>query len=272
MSALITPAALKQRLTRPRVRLVDATYPPDPGFHARARIDDAVIFDIDAIADQTSALPHMLPSAAEFAAAIGALGIGNDDLVVVYDQSGMAMAAARVWWMFRAFGHKDVMVLDGGLPAWHAAGYGLNSNPPAPATPQPYTARFQPALVRSAQQISDTLDDDTTLVIDARSAERFKGLMGEPRPGLRSGHIPGSINIPFADLIDPASFRLRTDHPQILAAASTAPANIVASCGSGVTACVIALALHEAGRSDTAVYDGSWTEWGQESSGWPVAR
>lgn len=273
MSALISPAALEQRLSQPGTRIIDATYPCNPTFFARARIDDAVQFDIDAIADHTTSLPHMLPSAPDFAAAAGALGIGDDDTVVVYDQSGMAMAAARVWWMFRCFGHGSVLVLDGGLPAWQAAGYPLTSGIlPAPPVPKLYSARFRPELVRNARQVREALDTPSSVIIDARPAARFLGLTGEPRPGMKTGHIPGSINIPFPELIHPATGTFNTCHPQVLATITASPANIITSCGSGVTACLLALALHEAGRADAAVYDGSWAEWGRESAEMPVAQ
>jgi thiosulfate/3-mercaptopyruvate sulfurtransferase len=269
MSAVISAADLRQYLGRSGIRIIDATYPPQPGVYRRARIGNAVPFDIDAVADHTIALPHMLPAADDFAAAAGALGIGNEDTVIVYDQTGMAMAASRVWWMFRCFGHKDVRVLDGGLPAWMAADYPVATGL-FPIEPAQYQARLHPALVRNSRQVRESMNRADTLIIDARPPERFYGLMPEPRPGMRAGHIPGSINIPFPDLIDPATGRLKANHLQVLEAVATGASSIITTCGSGVTACLLALALFEAGRPDTAVYDGSWAEWGGDSGDMPV--
>lgn len=271
MSAVIRPADLAQYLDRPDTRIIDATYPADVASFNKMRIGNAAPFDIDAIADRTTPLPHMLPSADDFAATVGAMGIGNDDMVVVYDRSGMVMAAARAWWMFRCFGHKSVVVLDGGLPAWLAAGYpGTTTSAPA-AIPVRYRAQINPELVRDRQQVMDGLSRDDTLIVDARPQERFSGLAAEPRPGMRSGHIPGSLNIPYPELIDPAIGTLRRNHPQVLAlAAKVEIPRIITTCGSGVTACLLALALYEAGRRDAAVYDGSWAEWGSESAHMPI--
>ncbi len=272
MSAIIRPADLAQYLNRPDTRIIDATYPADVASFNKMRIGNAAHFDIDAIADRTTPLPHMLPSADDFAAAIGAMGIGNDDMVVVYDRSGMVMAAARAWWMFRCFGHKKIMVLDGGLPAWLTAGQPVTTGTPAPATtPAHYQAQIQPELVCNRQQVMDSLNRDDTLIVDARPQERFSGLAAEPRPGMRVGHIPGSLNIPYPELIDPAIGTLRRNHPQVLAlAAQVEIPRIITTCGSGVTACLLALALYEAGRRDAAVYDGSWAEWGSESANMPI--
>ncbi|MGZ9096694.1 MAG: sulfurtransferase [Micavibrio sp.] len=261
MSALLDPRLLRTHMDNPALRLVDASYPAIPDFHARARICDAVMFDIDAISDQTNPLPHMLPAPDAFAQAVGALGIGNDDEVVVYDQGGMAMAAARVWWMFRCFGHKNVKVLNGGMPLWHALGYPINMTPPAPPTPKTYVAEFNPALVASRQTVLDSLSRDDTAILDARAADRFTGSVADKRPGLKTGHIPGSYNIPFAGLIDPGSGVLVPDDSRIAAIAKTGPSRIITSCGSGVTACILALALYEAGYENAAIYDGSWSEW-----------
>lgn len=272
MSALIDVQSLYARREDATLRMIDATYPANPGAYAQARIGNAVLFDIDAVCDHGTALPHMLPRAGEFAAAVGAMGIGNDDTVVVYDQTGMVFAASRVWWMFRAFGHERVYVLDGGLPAWQKAGMPLERGSVSAPAAKPYTAHFDPALVRSAQEVQAALGDDSTVLLDARPADRFAGRAPEPRPGMRAGHIPGSRNIPAGSLIDPATGRLVRDNPQIMGAVSEKPASIITTCGSGVTACVLALALHEAGWPKAAVYDGSWSEWGAESSGLPIAR
>jgi thiosulfate/3-mercaptopyruvate sulfurtransferase len=272
MSALIDPATLAAIIDQPDLHIIDATYPANPPFFQSIRIGNAISFDIDAICDQTTSLPHMLPSADEFAAAVGAMGIGNDDEVIIYDQAGIAFAAARVWWMFRTFGHKKIRVLDGGLPAWHRAGYRINTLPPQTPEPVSYTARLNPSLVRSAQQVKDAIDNEGIIILDARPPERFAGLAAEPRPDMRAGHIPGSINVPSASIIDPQTGMLNRDAAQIKSIAGEHPSGIITSCGSGVTACVLALALHEAGFKEAAVYDGSWSEWGLASSDWPVAR
>ncbi len=243
------------------VKLLDATYPSKEA----ARIGDAGVFDIDAVADPRSDMPHMLPSPGDFARAVLELGISNDDLVVVYDQSGIAMAAARAWWMFRVFGHDNVCVLNGGLPYWKATGHPLNDSPPAAPAAVKYTASFRPELVRDMALVQQALrSGGGTAILDARSTERFSGNAAESRPGLRSGHIPGSANVPYASLIDPSDGRLRAvaDIRGILDA--FAGKQVIASCGSGVTACVIALAFYTLEKPDVAVYDGSWTEWGRK--------
>lgn len=226
-------------------------------------IPGAIRFDIDDVCDPDDPLPHMIPSAARFGERVGALGIGNDDTVVVYDVYGL-QSAARTWWMFRLFGHDRVAVLDGGLPAWLAAGGALASGAAAPE-PATFAATLRPELVRRRADLLANIGSGAEQVADARAAGRFTGDEPEPRAGMRSGHIPGSRSLPFTNLLDPASKtvlpddRLRTafDRAGIDLSKPT-----VASCGSGVTACVIALAAHRLGHSGVAVYDGSWSEWG----------
>jgi len=270
MSALIDPRLLRTRMDNPDLVLVDASYPAIPEFHAKARIGNAVMFDIDAISDQANPLPHMLPAPDFFAQAVGDLGIGNDDEIVVYDQGGMAMAAARVWWMFRCFGHKNVKVLNGGMPLWHALGYPINMTAPVPAKAKPYTARFNPALVTHRQHVVDSIGQADIAILDARGAERFTGATPDKRPGLKTGHIPGSYNIPFTGLLDSGSGILVEGDKRIAALIQTKPKQIITSCGSGVTACILALALHESGYENAAVYDGSWSEWAQPALDLPV--
>jgi len=252
------------------VVVVDATYhlptaKRDPRAEfAQAHIPTAAFFDIDGISDPASDLPHMLPSPADFARAVAALGIGDDTVVVAYDSHGL-MSAARAWWMLRAFGHDQVAVLDGGLPKWQREGRPLESGEPAPRTAS-FTPRFRPELVRSRQQLLANLASKAEQVLDARAAGRFAGTEPEPRAGLRAGHIPGSRNLPFTQLLDPATKTvLPPDALRArLAAAGIDPARpIVTTCGSGVTACVLALGLARIGAPDAAVYDGSWSEWGQ---------
>jgi thiosulfate/3-mercaptopyruvate sulfurtransferase len=271
MNTIVSTAWLADHLDDPDVRIVDASYHL-PGTNrdaaaefAEARIPGAVFFDVDDIAAPESkapgGLPHMLPPPGLFAERMAALGIGNDSFVVCYDVHGL-MSAARAWWMLRAFGHDGVAVLDGGLPAWKAEGRPLESGVPTPSGPARFTPHPRPALVRSKAEV---LAGRVGTVIDARARERFEGTAPEPRPGLRGGHIPGALNLPFGELLDPATKTLLP--PEDIAArfaAAGLPESgpVTASCGSGITACVLALGLHRIGREDAAVYDGSWSEWG----------
>ena len=261
---------LAAHLDHPSVRVVDATYfLPDAGRDARAdyaagHIPGAVFFDIDDIADPADPLPHMLPSPERFAEKVGALGIGNDDLVVAYDALGL-FSAARAWWMFRVFGHDRVAVLDGGLPRWVADGHGLETRPVAPR-PARFEARFRPELVRSADDLLAGLETGGETVIDVRSPGRFAGTEPEPRPDSRPGHIPGSRNLHYAALLDPQTGRLLPPEglrARFAAAGAAGDGPFVASCGSGVTACIFALAKHLTGHAEVAIYDGSWSEWGR---------
>ncbi|MBI1847187.1 MAG: 3-mercaptopyruvate sulfurtransferase [Candidatus Rokubacteria bacterium] len=266
--SVVTTGWLAAHLREPRVRVVDASWhmpqarrDPRREF-SEAHIPGAVFFDIDAVADRTTALPHMLPSPEVFAAAVGALGIGDDDQVVVYDSRGV-VSAARGWWTFRVFGHEHVAVLDGGLSKWRAEGRPVEAGAPAP-TPRRFTPRFAPALVRDLGQMLKNLTTRDEQVLDARSAGRFAATEPEPRAGLRGGHIPGSRNLPSdtlyaADgtLLPPEALRLRFTEAGV---DLTAP--VVTTCGSGITASVLALGLHLVGHRAVAVYDGSWTEWG----------
>ena len=265
---MVSTAWLADQLGAPALRIVDATwYMPQLRRDARAEfvaahIPGAVYFDIDAIADRQRGLPHMLPDAAAFAEAAGGLGIGDDDRVVVYAGKHLT-ASARVWWTLRVFGHDRVAVLDGGFPRWREEGRPVEAGEPSPVR-RHFTARYHPGLVSDLDGVRRNLGTGLAQVVDARSAGRFAGTEPEPRPGLRGGHIPGSLSLPYdrlfrADgaLLPPADLRrvfeaarVKLDRP------------IVTSCGSGVTACVLALGLDLVGRRDVAVYDGSWTEWG----------
>ena len=226
-------------------------------------IPGALFFDIDDIADETSPLPHMLPPTPKFASRMKKMGIGDGMHVVAYDSEGL-YSAARVWWMFRAMGHRNVAVLDGGLPKWLKEGRQTVGTATQP-TERHFTARFNAGLVRDLMQVKSALERNSEQVVDARSAGRFRGVDPEPRAGLRGGHMPGALNVPFADLLDPVQ---KTFLPADMLAARFTAAGvdlgkpIVTSCGSGVTACVLALGLYLLGCEDAAVYDGSWTEWG----------
>jgi len=274
---LVSAQWLRAHLADPAVKVMDASYrmpamrPPTTAEDYAARhIPGAVFFDVDAIADRSSSLPHMLPSPEQFARDVGNLGIGNDDLVIVYDR-GDYMGAPRAWWMFGVFGHDRVRVLDGGLKTWLAEGGAVDDHPVMPA-PKTYRAQFDKARVRSLGELQQNLDSRREQVIDARSRERYEGTAPEPWPGRRSGRIPGSLNVPFTDLVDPATGALRSadELRTIFASAHADLAKpIVTSCGSGVTAGVISLALARLGV-DSALYDGSWAEWGLPD-GPPVA-
>jgi thiosulfate/3-mercaptopyruvate sulfurtransferase len=257
---------LAERLDDPRVKIVDATLPlvGQPG-HGRdtylaGHIPGAVFFDINAIADRTTDLPHMLPSPEAFARDAGELGLGREATIVVYDAHGI-YSAPRVWWTLRVMGYPNVFVLDGGLPKWRAEGHPVETAEAAPA-PAQVTPAFDPALVAQLDQVADVLKTGAAQVVDARSAARFRGEAPEPRATLRSGHMPGALNLPFTDVVaadgtlkPAAELRAAFGHVDLARP-------IVTSCGSGVTASVLALALARLGREDVAVYDGSWTEWG----------
>ncbi|HEX6980938.1 MAG TPA: 3-mercaptopyruvate sulfurtransferase [Alphaproteobacteria bacterium] len=267
---LVGTGWLADNLGRDDLVVVDATYHlPTVMRNARAEYEAAHIpgarfFDIDAIADQASPLPHMLPSPEQFARAAEAMGIGDGDHVVAYDTYGL-MSAARAWWMLRVFGHDRVSVLDGGLPKWRREGRPLTAAVPGPVPARHFTPRFRPELVRTKAQLLSNLTTRAEQVVDARAPGRFHGTEPEPRPGLRSGHIPGSRNVPYTNLIDREALtvlppeRLRD---AFVVSGVDPDRPVITSCGSGVTACVLALGLHVIGARSVAVYDGSWSEWG----------
>ena len=263
---LVSTAWLAERLSDPDVRVVDATLPlvGQPGHgrdsYAAGHIPGAVFFDINAIADPDTDLPHMLPPAPAFAEAAGALGLDRKATIVVYDAHGI-YSAPRVWWTLRVMGYPKVFVLDGGLKAWRAEGLPLET---AEAAPRPVEVEpvFDWRLVTDLANVAQVLASGEAQVVDARSAARFRGEAPEPRATLRSGHMPGALNLPFNLVVnEDGTLKSATD----LRAAFThvdLGRPIVTTCGSGVTASVLALALARLGRFDVAVYDGSWTEWG----------
>ena len=265
----VTTEWLAEHAANPDLRILDATYflpnlkrDADAEFLER-HIPDAVRFDIDKIKDPSDPLPHMVPSPEQFAAAASALGIDADTCVVAYDVFGL-MSAARVWWMFRLFGHDKVAVLSGGLPKWRAENRLVADGPAKSVTPRKFVSAFRPAMLRKIEDIRSNLNSAAEQVIDARSAGRFEGRDPEIRPGIASGHMPGSLNLPFNELVTPTGEMIPANEiaTRFKAAGLKPDVPVVTSCGSGVTACVLALALKQIGHPQVAVYDGSWTEWG----------
>lgn len=266
---LVETGWLADHISDPDIRILDATYfLPSMNRDAAAEyqaghIPGAIFFDVDKIARDDTALPHMVPSPERFAELVGALGIGSDHRIVAYDSLGL-FSAARAWWLFRLFGHDQVAVLNGGLKKWRledrAIEMGVVTLPEAT-----FTSAYRPALVRSVEQVQAAIASGAETVIDARGSGRFTGKDPDPRPGVRAGHIPGSRNVPHVDLVDP-------DTGILLQAEKIAPSlrnahieddqPIVSSCGSGVTACILALAQYRDRQREIPVFDGSWTEWG----------
>lgn len=263
---LITTDWLAAHLDDPNLVIIDGSwFLPGSGRDARqeyaaAHIPGAVFFDIDAIADTSNPLPHMLPSPADFAAAVGALGIGNGDKIVAYDSLGL-FSSPRVWWTFRIMGHADAVVLDGGLPRWKAEGRRLDDRPVS-RPPREYSARFDADAVRDMAAVRDGVAAQTFQLVDARPAARFRGEAPEPRSWVRTGRVPGSYNVPASDLLTDGQLKGPEAIRQAFVAGGVDLARpIVTSCGSGVNAAILTLALETIGVG-SALYDGSWTEWG----------
>jgi len=266
MHPLISTEALAARLGAPDLRVVDASWHLD-GRDARAawrqaRIPGAVFFDLDAVSDPDTDLPHMLPPPQRFAEAMGALGMAADDHVVVYDAQGL-FSAARAWWSLKAMGVTRVQVLDGGLPKWRAEGRPLESGPAPAPPPALFRPAFRPEAVAGLEDVRRMLTEGSAQVADARPAARFRGEAPEPRPGLRSGHMPGAVSLPFPELLNPdGTMKDASGLRAAFAAAGVDPERpVTATCGSGVTAAIVVLALAVLGH-EAAVYDGSWAEWG----------
>lgn len=267
---LVSTEWLAAHIGDANVKILDASFklpgvlPLPKDDYLAAHLPGAVFFDVDAVSDHSNPLPHMFPSAEQFGRDVGNLGIGNGDTVVLYDAGGW-VAAPRAWWMFLSYGHGNVRILNGGLKKWRAEGRATESGEVKP-TPATFRANYDANRVRSMQQLIANVESRKEQVIDARAADRFEGRAPEPRPGIRSGHIPGARNVPYNLLFDVATGEMKP--LEDLRAAFTAAgvkldAPIVTSCGSGVSAGVLTLALYRLGITDTALYDGSWSEWGQ---------
>jgi thiosulfate/3-mercaptopyruvate sulfurtransferase len=258
---------LAARLGDPNLGIVDASWHlPTAGrnggdeFRA-AHIPGAVFFNIDEIADLDAGLPHMLPDPQKFARAMAALGLGDGMSFVIYDAHGL-FAAARVWWTLRAFGVEDVKILEGGLPKWIHEGRPIEAGDAHPA-PKTFTPKLDPGFVAGLADVKKALSLGTAQVIDARPADRFEGRTPEPRPGLKSGHMPGALNVPFVEIVERGALKTGsalTDTFEAHGVDLSKP--VITTCGSGVTAAILALAVEEAGGTVTGLYDGSWAEWG----------
>lgn len=277
MGPLVSTEFLAAELGKPDLMVFDATkYLPNENRDGKAEflachIPGARYFDIDEVADPESDLPHMVPAAGRFERLMGRMGIGNATRVVFYDQKGIA-SSARGWWLMGLFGHDNVAVLDGGLPKWRREGRATEAGAPLAAPATTYTATFRPQRLRGVGDLIANLTARTELVLDARAAGRFSGAQPEIRPGVRSGHIPGSVNLPYTELLAPDGTFLPPSALRALFAKVGVDGSkpVVTSCGSGVTACILTLGMQLAGLPPAAVYDGSWTEWGSRSDT-PVA-
>ncbi len=268
MHDLVSSEWLAGALGAPDLMVFDATkYLPNEPFdgltkYREAHIPGARFFDIDVVADPDTTLPHMAPTAGRFARLMGELGISNTTRVIFYDQKGL-QSSARGWWLMKLFGHEKAAVLDGGLPKWLAEARATESGDAKQATPTSYTPDFRADLVKGIGDVKRIIASGSALILDARAKGRFDGSAPEPRPGLPSGHMPGAKSVPFNELLN-ADFTMKdaaTLRARFAAAGADGTTPIVTSCGTGVTACILALGLKQAGLGDAAIYDGSWTEW-----------
>ena len=269
LPAVVSTEWLAMKLGTPGLRVIDASwYLPGSGRDAAAEyraghIPGALFFDVDASSDRRSPLPHMLPTELEFAERMASLGLNDSDDLVVYDGSGVNLSAPRVWWMFKVFGHARVAVLDGGIGKWRREHRALETGI-VTAPPGRFTARLERRSVRDLAAIYANIHEGTEQLVDVRSAGRFTGQEPEPRPGLRGGHVPGSVNLPFTELVQPDGTILPTEElrRRLVEAGIDLSRPVVATCGSGTSACALVLSLHLIGHTRTAVYDGAWAEWG----------
>lgn len=265
---LVSTMWLADHLKDPDLRVIDGSYYlPDAGRDAKTEYDAAHIpgaryFDIDDICDHRSELPHMVPPVEKFMSRMRKMGVGDGHQIVVYDGSGL-FSAARVWWMFRLMGKTDVAVLDGGFPKWQAEGHPIEDLPPI-VRDRHMTVTRQNQMVKDVTQVASASKLGDYVIVDARSPERFAGTAPEPRKGLRAGHVPGSRNVFYRDLLNPDGTMKSPDALVKIFEGSgvdlAKPA--ILTCGSGVTACILALAMERMGKTDHAIYDGSWSEWG----------
>ena len=267
-SALVDAQWLTAHLDHPDLVVLDASWHMPAAQRCglsewrQQRISGARFFDFDKeITDHKSPLPHMLPSAEQFSQQVAALGISNHTVVVIYDSSGI-FAAPRAWWMFKAMGHEQVAVLNGGLPHWLALGLPVDKTTATPVAPGQYIAKPQSHWLADAAQVQAALTQSNYQVLDARSRERFSGQAPDPRAGVRAGHMPGAACLPFGELLQQGQYLPTEQLAEILAPLLTPDQTLICSCGSGVTAAIIALAAYLTGHKQVAVYDGSWTEWG----------
>lgn len=268
---------LQNHLKSPDLIVLDGSWHlPTAGRNARTEylaehIPGALFFDIDDITDDKSTLPHMLPSTVKFSSRMKKMGIGDGARIVVYDTSGI-FSAARVWWTFRAMGHQDVAVLNGGLKKWKAEGCPLEDGPAPKRSERHYSPLQNTEIVRDLDEMKALVGKAGAQIVDARPAGRFEGRDAEPRAGLLKGHIPGAKNVPSSTLLNPdGTFKSQAELGALFSAAGIDVSKpVVTTCGSGVTASMLALALAVLGQTNAAVYDGSWAEWGQEGNGLPV--
>lgn len=274
---LVETTWLAQHLEAPDLVLLDASWHlPTMNRNARAEflvehIPRAQFFDLDDLSDETSDLPHMLPSTVKFASRMKEMGIGDGVRIVVYDATGI-YSAARVWWTFRVMGHRDVAVLNGGLPKWKAEGRPLEDGPARARPRVHFTPRVDAALLCDLEDMKGFMENGGAQIVDARPSARYRGDEAEPRPGLLMGHIPGSKNLPYTRLInEDGTMKAQSEIERLFVDAGVdIDSPIATTCGSGVTASILALALATTGRPDSSVYDGSWAEWGKPENGLPI--
>lgn len=274
---IVDTAWLAAHLNTPGLIVLDGSWHlPTSGRDPKAEflkehIPGAVFFDIDDLSNEKSSLPHMLPSTLKFSSRMKKMGIGDGMKIIVYDTQGL-FSAARVWWTFRAMGHEDVAVLDGGLPKWKAEGRALEDGPPQKRFERHFTPLQNMGLIRDISDVQDIVAKKNIQLVDARPKARFEGTVAEPRPGVRSGHIPGARNVPSTDVLNAdGTLKSREELLAIFKTAGIDPAQpVVTTCGSGVTAAILSLALAVIGQTNAGVYDGSWAEWGAEG-GPPIA-